>query len=458
MSKGMVPIRKGRFSEIKSWQEQYKKKICKPEEPASLVKDGDVFATQGANTFPRSFANALTNIVLEKDYHVTGVLMFILGQFPMFEEKASKNFQFYDGFLGAERACLKYGNMNFVPFHLGDVGMHVHHRKPRIVAIAVSPPNADGWMSRSYFAHHIDKIAWNDPACEMLVVEINENLPYINTEGEYHSAIHVSDVDYIIENTFEPIPVSTIASTAEEEAIGKFISEMIDDGDCIQVGIGGLPNVITSNMKSSGIKNLGLHSEIITNGVAELIQAGIVNNSRKNIDCGKSVFAAGLGDQVLWNYINTNPKDVLLLEGAYTNNVGIIAQIDNMVTINNCLEVDLTGQVNSESQGTTQYSASGGQFQFVYGSRMSKGGKCFLALNSTFKDKSGNLRSKIVPTLTPGGVVTTLRTSAQYIVTEYGVADVSYRSLKERAVALIKIAHPQFQDELTAQAKKIGWL
>ena len=222
---------------------------------------------------------------------------------------------------------------------------------------------------------------------------------------------------------------------------------MVHDGDCLQFGLGGLANAIGENLAYAGKRDLGIQTEVLTSCVMELMKKGVVNNSRKTTCTGRTACAQFVGDRELWAFGHNNP-DFCQKEICWINDPRNIAKNDHVVSINNAMEIDLTGQVNSETIGPRQYSGTGGQLEWVIGSQWSKDGRSIIALRSCYRDKAGQLHSKILPQLTPGGAVTTPRTWVQYVVTEYGVADLKYKSTLERAKALIEIAHPDFRAEL----------
>jgi 4-hydroxybutyrate CoA-transferase len=259
--------------------------------------------------------------------------------------------------------------------------------------------------------------------------------------------VHVSEVDGIIENSHPPL-ASPAAETDElDRKIAGYIADLVPDGSCVQFGLGGLANAIGSNLAYAGKKDLGIQSEVISSCVVDLMKKGVINNSRKQTFPGRAVGTYFIGDEELWKFAGNNPL-FTHKEIDWTNDSRRIAQNDNVVSINNAMEVDLTGQVNAESIGARQFSGTGGQLEWVIGSQWSKGGKSIIALRSTYTDRSGTLHSKIHAELPLGSIVTTPRTWVQYVVTEYGVADLKYKTTHDRAKALINIAHPDFREEL----------
>jgi Acetyl-CoA hydrolase len=457
MAGKIILVRKDRFSGVSSWRQQYKLKTVTAADAAAQVKNGDrLFLCGGAN-YPQAFEAALAKYVHENGFHVDIFTAYLLMEHETTRPAYKNNIRFFSNFLGQERSLQEQGNLQYIPGHLGDQSRIVSSFNPRVVATGVSAPDENGWMSRSIWAHHFGKEVYQKDQCEVLVAEVNHNLPFLYSEGEAeHTYIHVSEVDYIIENDYAWPAVNRIPASKEETVIAGYIAELVDNGACLQIGLGGLADAIGTNLVHAGKKDLGVHSELLTNGIVDLIKAGVINNSRKNLHKGKTVVTCCIGDKALWDYCHLN-NDVLLLEVAYVNDIRTIARIDNMISINNTMETDLLGQINSEAAGIRQYSGTGGQLEFVIGSQLSRGGKSIVALNATYRDKTGALQSKIKPVLAPGSPVTTPRTCVQYIVTEFGVANLRDKSTAARAQALIRIAHPAFREELQFAARKFGW-
>ena len=243
--------------------------------------------------------------------------------------------------------------------------------------------------------------------------------------------------------------------TQTEKLIAAHIADMIDNGSTIQLGLGGLANAVGYFLRDK--RNLGVHGEVISNSIMDLLIAGAVDGSRKSLHRGKVLGCYLVGNRKLWDFVDRN-EDFLFCEVEYINDPRVIAQNDNLISINNTLMVDLTGQAASESIGTYQYSGTGGQVNFVQGATQSRGGKSILALSSTYQDKEGQLRSKIVPVFPEGTIVSTSRNDVEYIVTEYGVACLKWKSLAERVKELIRIAHPDFRYQLKFAAAKNHWI
>lgn len=432
------------------WREQYRNKLCSAEEAAALVGDHDVIAMAGGSCVPEAFSSALTRRA-EELHDITLLVGFALQQYDFMQPAYRDHFTIETVFVGPmERACIQQGITTYVPIHLQQLGQWLDARQPNIVANAVTPPDENGYMSRSLYAGLSHRRAFEQ--ADTVIVEVNSNLPYLYGDDV---KLHVSEVDYIIENDSPLVEVQDISIRETERIIAGYIVEMIPNGATIQLGLGGLANAIGYFLRDK--KDLGVHAEVVSNSIMELMKLGVVNGAKKNFLPGKVLGCYCVGNQELWDFTDRN-DDFIFAEVEYVNNPAVIAQNDNFISINNTLNIDLTGQAASESIGTQQYSGTGGQVNFIHGAAQSKGGKSILALNSTYKDKKGQLHSRIVPALSQGTIVTTSRCDVQYVVTEYGVADLRWKSIADRVRSLIKIAHPDFRDELCFQARNFGWI
>jgi itaconate CoA-transferase len=349
----------------------------------------------------------------------------------------------------AERALIKRGVedggrkiVNYVPNNF--------HQTPRLLideigidsfVCTVSSMDRHGYFSFGTGNDYSTKVA---RAAKRLIVEVNENMPRVHGDG---AELHVSAVDAIVENNVPLLELPIRAPAPEDAVIGRTIAGLVPDGACLQMGVGALPNIVCDALKDRN--DLGIHTEALNPGLVDLIRAGVVTNRRKAIDRGKTVFTFAMGQKAMYDFLNDNPA----VESApvdYVNDPRIIAQNDNVISINATIEIDLTGACNSEHMLGHQYSASGGQLDFVRGAYASKGGRSIIAATSTAAH--GKI-SRIVPRLE--GPVTTPRIDTHYIVTEFGSANLKGLSSTERAHALIGLAHPEFRDELLASAKKL---
>lgn len=445
----LEPTRRGRFADMEDWQRQYAALLTTAEEAAACVRDGDVLVMSASANWPYAFDEALT-----KHLRATGGRVEVNGLFLPLDTclMAAENkdlVTFHSNFFSGERVLAPQGNIQFVPTHLSATGDWQASRHPRVAVITCSAPNEQGWMSRSLWGSDVSRQALEQ--AEVVIVEVNDRLPFFASDGEAHMLFHVSEADMLLENS-RPVAETPPVPTAEvDRVIAGHIAELVQDGACVQFGLGGLANAVGECLAYAGKKDLGIQTEVISSCVVDLMERGVINNSRKQTCTGRSAGAYFIGDRRLWDFARDNPA-FCQKEIHWTNDARNIARNDNVVSINNAMEIDLTGQVNAESIGPRQYSGTGGQLEWVLGAQWSKGGKSILALRSSYRDKQGQLHSKIVPQLAPGTIVTTPRTCVQYVATEYGVADLRYKSVSERARALIAIAHPDFRAELARAA------
>ena len=350
-------------------------------------------------------------------------------------------------FSGYDRKKHDSGRCIYLPLNLGEVPDYYRRflDPVDIVILKTCPMDENGYFNFS--AANL----WHRAVIErarMVVVEVSHSLPYVYGDD---NGVHVSEVDYVLPGDSEPAPELPNPPPNEvDRAVARRIAAEIEDGSCLQIGIGGMPNAVCTLLRESGVRDLGVHTEMLTDGIGELYKAGRITGSRKTLDPGKIVFTFSLGSSALYAAANRNP-DLHCYQVDYTNSPHIIMQNDHVVSINNTTQIDLQGQAASESDGHRHISGTGGQLQFVRGAYASKGGKSFICLASTY-DKRGERRSRIVLNLTPGNIVTTPRSDVMYVVTEYGMVNLKGKSVAERAIALISIAHPDFREDLERQA------
>ena len=347
---------------------------------------------------------------------------------------------------GGARKAVNAGYADILPAYYRDVPRHIRvEYEYDAFCVSVSPMDSHGYFSLANNGSYAE--AMMDKA-KRIFVEVNDQQPRCLCGTQ----IHVSQVDAIVEFNHELPVLPPVVIDETSRTIGNLIAEQIPDGACIQLGIGAIPDATGMALKAK--HDLGIHTEMFTDSMVELIERGAVNNSKKQIHRGKSVTTFAYGSKRIYDYIDDNPA-IEILPVDYVNDPAVICKNDNMISINAALEVDFFGQVCAESVGTKHMSGSGGQIDYVRGACQSKGGKSFIAFTSTAK---GGTISKIKPILTPGAICTTSKNDVDYIVTEYGIAHLRGRSLGERTKQLIAIAHPDFRDELTFEAKKRGIL
>ena len=350
-------------------------------------------------------------------------------------------------FSGYDRKMHDAGRCDYMPVNLGEIDDYCARNidPVDIVIIKTSPADSDGYFNFSAAT------LWHRAIIErarIVIVETCSTLPCCHGTD---NAVHISEVDYIIAGDNAPVfELPKPSLTDADRAVARFIAAEIEDGSCLQIGIGAMPNAVCSLLPDSGVRNLGVHSEMLTDGIVDLYNAGLVTGAAKALDPGKITFSFALGSKYLYDTIDHN-RDFIAYATRYTNLPHIIMQNDRAVSINNTTQMDLQGQAASESDGHRHISGTGGQLQFVRGCYASKGGKSFICMSSTY-DKRGAPRSRIVFDLTQGNVVTTPRTDVMYVVTEYGIVNLKGKSVAQRAKAMISIAHPDFRDDLERQA------
>lgn len=445
--KELQPVRKGRFADLQSWEAQYQALMMRPEDAAEWVRDGDVITMNASGNWPYAMDRALTSHLKRIGGHVEVRTLNMMTDTQLFSPENAGLAKLHSNFyFPGERALAASGRVDFVPTHLSATDAWIRSCGPRVAIISCSTPNAEGWMSRSIWGAEVHRSVLEQ--AEIVIVEVNDQLPFFPSDGERHMLFHVSEADAIIESSHAPMENPPPQADELDRKIAGYIAELVSDGCCMQFGLGGLANAVGECLVYAGKKDLGIHTEVLSNCVVELMKKGVINNSRKQVCPGRTVGTYFVGDRKLWEFAADNPF-FCQKEIDWTNDARRIAQNDNVVSINNAMEIDLTGQVNAESLGARQYSGTGGQLEWVLGAQWSRGGKSILALRSGYRDRNGELHSKIVPQLAPGSIVTTPRTCVQYVVTEYGVVDLRYKSNLERARALISIAHPDFREELS---------
>lgn len=421
------------------WRELYKSKLVSAEEAIKAIHDDDKVVTGFACGEPFGIERALVEHY--QDYHNVEIInMLTLGDSPWCRPEMKGHFTLNCLFASSSnRKAISSGVSEFTTSHFYEIPEIIkNYICPRVSLVMVSPPDEHGYVS---FGTTVDYTRGTTDYCEVVIAQVNKYMP--RTFG--NSIKHIRDFTYFVECDEKLPEVKSAEITDVEMKIGKNCASLIHDGDCLQLGIGGIPNAVCAQLWDK--KDLGIHSELVGDGVVDLLEAGVINNKKKQTNVYRTVIGAAFGSEKLNNYINDNPS-VELHPIDYVNNPIEIAKNDNMVSINSCLQVDLLGQVVSDTVGLNQFSAVGGQVDFVRGATMSKGGRSIIAMPSTAK--GGNI-SRIVPVITEGSAVTTPRNDVNYVVTEYGIAQLKGRTLKERARALIMIAHPKFRPHLTIE-------
>lgn len=429
------------------YQSAYRSKRTTCEALASAFQSGWVVAMDSGPSQPDGMISALCKRAEESGLEGIKIhTMLDIYPFPfLYGDTLNGKINAVSWFSGAgARKAVNAGLADVVPNYYRDIpGLMRGNYEYDVFCVAVSPMDSHGYFSLATTGSCTEAILSKS---KRIFLEVNEKQP----RAICNTQIHISQVDAIVENTHDMPVLPPVVLDETSITIGNLIAEQIPDGACIQLGIGAVPNA-TGNALSSK-HDLGIHTEMFTDSMVGLIECGAVNNSKKQIHAGKSVTTFAFGSQRIYDYVNDNPA-IVFLPVDYVNDPAVISKNDNFVSINSAIEVDIMGQVCAESVGTRHLSGTGGQVDYVRGACQSRGGKSFIAIESTAKN--GTI-SKIVPSLVPGAVVTTSKNDVDYIVTEYGIAHLRGHSLSERASALISIAHPDFRDQLAFEAKKRG--
>lgn len=431
----------------------YKQKLISAVEAAKLVKSGDLVQYSEFVMFPEVLDAALAERVEElQNVHIRGICYVKVPEVVKADPKR-QHFILNDYHFGvASRRLHDQGLCDYIPI--------TYHQAPRFINkyidvdvsfIKVGAMDAKGFFnlgtSNSVTYANMNK-------SKKIVLEINPAVPYCR--GGNQETIHISQVDYLVEAEAKPLlEVPSVKPSEIDRKVGKHVMEQIEDGSCIQLGIGGLPNIVGTMIAESDLKDLGVHTEMLVDSYVDLYQTGKITGAKKNIDKYKMTYTFAMGTNKLYDFLNDNPV-CAIYPVSYTNDPRIIALNNKVIAINNAIEVDLFGQVCSESVGTKQKSGTGGQLDFIFGAFASKGGKGLICLSSTYTDKEGKIRSRISPTLARGSIVTVPRSITHYVITEFGTAQLKGKSTWQRAEALIEIAHPDLRDELIKEAKDMN--
>ncbi len=435
-----------------NWQDEYERKQLSLHEIFTKHITGNQKIYIGGLHVPTTIINAMLRLV--KNRELSGIDLYgnwINGDVTFADlDVTPEEFRYHTYFAGpVERTGFSTGSkcVTHIPVHFSDTNRMLKELGLDYAIVQMTPPNERGYCN-------IGPLGFEQGAlrgAKHIIAQINTNLPFVY--GDSHT-YHVSNIDaFLIQD--EPLENTTVpAPTPEEQKIAELIVERVNDGDCIQLGIGGIINAIAAGLSTK--KHLGAFTEMFSDAFVQLQMNGVIDNSRKSYMPGVSIAGYSTGTQRLYDFIDKNP-DMYYCSYNIVCNPIYIARNDNLVSVNTAVSIDLTGQVCAESIGSHQYSGSGGQFDFVHGVKLAKNGRGFIAIASIAHTKNGPV-SKIVPALAQGSAVTSLRNDLHYVVTEYGIADLRWADIPTRAQRLIAIAHPDFRDELTYEAKRLGFL
>lgn len=435
---------------MKDFKTEYRKKMRSPAEAVSVVKDGDWVDYTSCLGKPILLDRALAKRRDElHDVKIRGNLM--AGPIAVAEcDETQEYFVYHSWHCSAyERRLCDKGLCYYIPmvFH-NNAAYYEYFLDVNVVMVSVAPMDKHGYFNFSVNTGVAAPIA---RMADIVIVEVNENLPQVR--GGYDECIHISDVDYIVEGEHEPfVNMEAPEPTEIDRQIAKHLIPHIVDGATLQLGIGSMPNALGEIIAKSDLKDLGMHTELCSDAYLQMYLAGKLTNRQKKLEPGKGVFGCAIGSNALYEWLDNNPG-VAAYPLEYVNRPSVIAQIDNMVSINSCVAVDLYGQVAAESSGVRQISGTGGQLDFLIGASASRGGKAFICMSSVYVDKDGQTHSRIRPQFN-GDIITSPRSQVYFLATEYGVVNLEGRSTWERAEALVSIAHPAFREYLIKEAEK----
>lgn len=430
-----------------AWEQIYNSRIVTTQEAVQKIKSGDRIFLTGNCSVPQQVLSALVDYApnLEK---VEICQALTVGPADYVAPEMEGHLRVNTMFISANiRQAVHEGRADFTPVLLSEFPLLFKENvlPVDVALIHVSPPDEHGFCS---FGIEVGLTKSAAGAAKIVIAEVNQCMP--RTLGD--SFVHVSKLDYVVpvDYSLPELPMASSGSNDATEKIAQNIAGLIPDGATMQMGIGAIPDAVLKHLFEK--KDLGIHTELFSDGIIELVEAGVLTNARKTLHSGKIIAGFLLGTSRLYSWVDDNPL-IELHPTEYVNDPYVIAQNERMVAINSAIEIDLTGQICADSIGPKLYSGVGGQLDFIYGASRSKGGVPIIALPSTAKDFS-----RIVATLKPGAGVVTTRNHARYIVTEYGVADLYGKTIRQRALSLIQIAHPSFQEELTRQAKELHYI
>lgn len=436
-----------------NFSEEYQQKLVSADEAVKVVNSGDWVDYGWSTCTPNVLDQALAKRTDElKNVNLRGGIL--LRPLAVFErEDAGEHFSWNSWHMGGyERKLIARGCAYYAPIRYSELPRYYRDLDftDDVVMIQVAPMDQHGYFNFGPNASHIGAVC---ETAKKVIVEVNPNMP--RCLGGTETGVHISKVTYVVEGNSAPLDILPGGpATDVDKKVAELIVDQIPNGACLQLGIGGMPNAVGSLIAESDLKDLGVHTEMYVDAFVDIAKAGKITGANKSIDRFRQVYAFGAGTQKMYDYMDNNPE-LMSAPVDYTNDIRSISALDNFISINNCVDIDLYGQISSESSGIKQISGAGGQLDFVLGAYLSKGGKSFICCSSTFTDKQGQMHSRIRPTLAEGSVVTDTRTNTQYVVTEYGMVNLKGLSTWQRAEAIISIAHPDFRDELIAEAEKM---
>ena len=436
------------------YQQMYQNKLTTAASAANVIQSGDWVDYGWCVNTPvavdKEVAKRLPS--LENVNFRGGILMWVPEIFQIEDPAAHMTWNSWH-MGGIERKAVAQGFSFYSPIRYSELPRYYRDLScpSRVAIFQVSPMDKHGYFSFGPSASHLAACC---ERAEVIIVEVNENMP--RCLGGFENGIHISKVDMVVEGDNPPIGEmgGGAAATDVDQAVAKLIVEEIPDGACLQLGIGGMPNAVGTMIAESDLKDLGVHTEMYVDAFVDIAKAGKITGAKKNIDRYRQTYAFGAGTKKMYDYLNDNPE-CMSAPVDYTNDIRSISALDNFISINNTVDIDLYGQVNAESAGIKNISGAGGQLDFVLGAYLSKGGKSFICCSSTFTNKQGEKVSRIRPTLANGSIVTDTRANIHYFVTEYGKVNLKGLSTWQKAEAIISVAHPDFRDDLIKEAESM---
>ncbi len=435
-----------------NYKEEYRKRLISAEEAAGLVKSEMWIDYGSILSFPSLVDEKLAKRAIELEKVKVRSCLSLRDPEILKADSEGEHFIYNEWHVSEfTRKHCDNGCCSYIPYNLSEgAGLFRNNfsNSANIAFVEVSPMSKQGFFN-------FGSVEKNKAMCDVagtVVVEVNNSMPWLL--GGYDECIHVSQVDYIVENNKYGIHESLPPEPSEMDVmIAKRVAELVDDESTIQLGIGGLPDEVGRLLIERGARDLGVHTEMFTESMMEMFEAGVITNRKKTLNTGKAVCTFVVGSRKLYDFVDHN-NVISAFSVNYTNSPSIIAQNQKQVSVNSALAVDLLGQVSSESSGHRHISGTGGQLDFVRGAFLSPGGKSIICLPSTYKNKTGTVTSRIVINHPPGTVVTVPRTDVSYIATEFGVVNLKGKTVWERALALIQLAHPDFREDLEKQARE----